>query len=84
MPGQNLTHLISGGESDPRDGGTFSSFGQDVGPSAEPEETAENNESEMIDESPAEPEEEAAESENTAPRGRAPREQGGATGSADE
>jgi len=84
MPGQNLTHLISGGESDPRDGGTFSSFGQDVGPSAEPEEPAENNEPEMIDESTVEPGEGAAESENTAPRGRTPREQGGATGSADE
>jgi general secretion pathway protein D len=84
MPGQNLTHLISGGESDPRDGGTFSSFGQDVGPSADPEDPAENNEPEIIEELPAEPGEGAAESENTAPRGRAPREQGGVTGSADE
>jgi len=89
MPGQNLTHLISGGENDPRDGGTFSSFGQDVGVSAEPEEPAENNEPEIVEEMPAETGEAAetgegaAESEK-APRRRPPRVQGGATGPADE
>jgi general secretion pathway protein D len=50
MPGQSLTHLISGGESDPRAGGTFATFDREVGPAEESEETSGSDEAEIVEE----------------------------------
>lgn len=50
LPGANLTHLFSGGENDPRDGGSFSSFSQSVTATDDVSPEAETDNAEIVEE----------------------------------
>lgn len=84
LPGQNLTHLISGGESDPRDGGSFSAFNQELELAASEEAPTDSEvpEDEGVEE--VSDGEEPAEAQPVRPRGRTPREQSQPAESVDE
>jgi general secretion pathway protein D len=84
IPGQNLTHLISGGESDPRDGGNFAAFGQDPGVFDEVERTNSDPVQEVIEEVPEDTGGETAQVEEPPQRGGAAGERSLKSGSGDE